>query len=80
MEAASKLMRLYKSEKDDKKKELFKKDLSECIADAGILRVASNEQKENIKKILKSLVRPSYYPCGVKILGPHYMFAYRLYK
>ena len=59
LEAANKLMGLLKSEKDEQKKETFKKHLSECITNAGMLKTLINDQKINIRKLQKDLVRPS---------------------
>jgi hypothetical protein len=52
-------MGLLKSEKDEKKKETFKKHLSECITNAGMLKTLINDEKINIRKLQKDLVRPS---------------------
>ena len=43
LEASNKLMGLMRAESDEKKKEVFKKHLSDCINSAGLLKATVND-------------------------------------
>ena len=77
--ASTKLMELIKAENDPRKIEVFKKNLNNCLTQAGFLKATISDQKKS-QLIQNQILAPCNQPIGFGCLGNQYIVAYEYYK